>query len=53
MKIIEPKYVWNGEPTKREHPISRIVLHHAATSHCSATQVHAWHKANEIGRAHV
>lgn len=46
MKIIEPKYVWNGEPTKREHPISRIVLHHAAASHCTATQVHAWHKAN-------
>ena len=46
MKIIEPKYVWNGEPIKREHPISRIVLHHAAVSHCTATQVHAWHKAN-------
>ena len=45
MKIIEPQYVWNGELTKRTQPIYRIILHHAAASHCSAVQVHSWHKA--------
>ena len=45
MKYIEPEYVWNGELTKRTQPIYRIILHHAAASHCSAVQVHSWHKA--------
>lgn len=45
MKIIEPHYVWNGELTRRTQPIYRIILHHAAASHCSAVQVHSWHKA--------
>lgn len=45
MKIIEPSYVWNGTLSKRTQPIYRIILHHAAASHCSAVQVHSWHKA--------
>ncbi len=45
MNIIKPDYVWNGELTKRDRDIYRIVLHHAAATHCTATQIHSWHKA--------
>ena len=45
MNIIKPQYVWNGELTKRDRDIYRIVLHHAAATHCTATQIHSWHKA--------
>lgn len=45
MKVIEPNYIWNGELAKRDRDIYRIVLHHAAAEHCTAVQIHSWHKA--------
>lgn len=45
MRIYEPSYQWNGELTKRTKSIYRIILHHAAATHCTATQIHSWHKA--------
>nr|UVX90172.1 MAG: N-acetylmuramoyl-L-alanine amidase [Bacteriophage sp.] len=45
MKINEVAYKWNGTLSKRRST-SRIILHHAAASKCSAQQIHSWHLAN-------
>lgn len=45
MKINEVTYKWNGILGKRRST-SRIILHHAAASKCSAQQIHRWHLAN-------
>ena len=45
MKINEVTYKWNGTLSKRRST-SRIILHHAAASKCSAQQIHRWHLAN-------
>lgn len=45
MKINEVTYKWNGTLSKRRST-SRIILHHAAASKCSAQQIHSWHLAN-------
>lgn len=45
MKINEVTYKWNGALTKRRST-TRIILHHAAASKCSAQQIHRWHLAN-------
>ena len=45
MKINEVAYKWNGALSKRRST-SRIILHHAAASKCSAQQIHSWHLAN-------
>lgn len=45
MKINEVAYKWNGALTKRRST-SRIILHHAAASKCTAQQIHQWHLAN-------
>lgn len=45
MKINEITYKWNGTLTKRRST-TRIILHHAAASKCSAQQIHRWHLAN-------
>lgn len=45
MKINEVTYKWNGILSKRRST-SRIILHHAAASKCSAQQIHRWHLAN-------
>lgn len=45
MKINEVAYKWNGALTKRRST-TRIILHHAAASKCTAQQIHQWHLAN-------
>ena len=45
MKINEVTYTWNGALSKRRST-SRIILHHAAASKCTAQQIHSWHLAN-------
>lgn len=45
MKINEVTYKWNGALTKRRST-TRIILHHAAASKCTAQQIHRWHLAN-------
>lgn len=45
MKINEGTYKWNGALTKRRST-SRIILHHAVASKCTAQQIHQWHLAN-------
>nr|DAI81909.1 MAG TPA: endodeoxyribonuclease I [Caudoviricetes sp.] len=45
MKINEVTYKWNGALTKRRST-TRIILHHAAASRCTAQQIHSWHLAN-------
>lgn len=45
MKINEVTYKWNGTLSKRRST-SRIILHHAAASKCTAQQIHSWHLAN-------
>lgn len=45
MKINEVTYKWNGVLSKRRST-SRIILHHAAASKCTAQQIHSWHLAN-------
>lgn len=45
MKINEVTYKWHGALTKRR-ATTRIILHHAAASKCSAQQIHRWHLAN-------
>jgi N-acetyl-anhydromuramyl-L-alanine amidase AmpD len=45
MKINEVTYKWNGALTKRRST-TRIILHHAAASKCSAQQIHSWHLTN-------
>lgn len=45
MKINEVTYRWSGALSKRRST-SRIILHHAAASKCSAQQIHSWHLAN-------
>ena len=45
MKINEVAYKWNGALSKRRST-SRIILHHAAASKCTAQQIHQWHLAN-------
>lgn len=45
MKINEVTYKWHGALTKRRST-TRIILHHAAASKCSAQQIHRWHLAN-------
>lgn len=45
MKINEVTYKWNGALSKRRST-SRIILHHAAASKCTAQQIHSWHLAN-------
>lgn len=45
MKINEVTYKWHGALTKRR-ATSRIILHHAAASKCTAQQIHSWHLAN-------
>lgn len=45
MKINEIAYKWNGALSKRRST-TRIILHHAAASKCTAQQIHQWHLAN-------
>ena len=45
MKINEVTYKWNSALTKRRST-TRIILHHAAASKCTAQQIHSWHLAN-------
>lgn len=45
IKINEVSYKWHGDLSKRRST-SRIILHHAAASKCSAQQIHSWHLAN-------
>lgn len=45
MKINEVTYKWNGALTKRRST-TRVILHHAAASKCTAQQIHSWHLAN-------
>ena len=45
MRINEVTYKWNGALSKR-HTTTRIILHHAAASKCTAQQIHQWHLAN-------
>ena len=45
MRINEVTYKWSGALTKRRST-SRIILHHAAASKCTAQQIHQWHLAN-------
>ena len=45
MKINEVTYKWHGALTKRRST-TRIILHHAAASKCTAQQIHSWHLAN-------
>ena len=45
MKINEVSYKWNGALSSRRST-SRIILHHAAASKCTAQQIHRWHLAN-------
>lgn len=45
MRINEVSYKWNGALIKRRST-TRIILHHAAASKCSAQQIHRWHLAN-------
>lgn len=45
MRINEVTYKWNGALTKRRST-SRIILHHAAATKCTAQQIHQWHLAN-------
>ena len=45
MKINEVTYKWNGALTTRRST-TRIILHHAAASKCTAQQIHSWHLAN-------
>ena len=45
MKINEVTYKWSGALSKRRST-SRIILHHAAASKCTAQQIHQWHLAN-------
>lgn len=45
MKINEVTYTWHGALTKRR-ATTRIILHHAAASKCTAQQIHSWHLAN-------
>ena len=45
MKIKEVTYKWNGALSKRRST-TRIILHHAAASKCTAQQIHSWHLAN-------
>lgn len=46
MIIVKPTYIWAYRLTKRTRTITRIILHHAAATSCTATQIHDWHKAN-------
>jgi N-acetyl-anhydromuramyl-L-alanine amidase AmpD len=45
MKINDVTYKWNGALTKRRST-TRIILHHAAASKCTAQQINQWHLAN-------
>lgn len=45
MRINEVSYKWNGALSKRRST-TRIILHHAAASKCTAQQIHRWHLAN-------
>lgn len=45
MKINEVAYKWSGALSKRRST-TRIILHHAAASKCTAQQIHQWHLAN-------
>ena len=45
MKINEVSYKWNGALSKRRST-SRIILHHAAATKCTAQQIHSWHLTN-------
>ena len=45
MKINEVTYKWHGALTKRR-ATTRLILHHAAASKCTAQQIHSWHLAN-------
>ena len=45
MRINEVTYKWNGALTKRRST-TRIILHHAAATKCTAQQIHSWHLAN-------
>jgi peptidoglycan hydrolase-like protein with peptidoglycan-binding domain len=46
MQIIETKLNWAGALAKRSN-IDMIVLHHAASSHCSIYNIHNWHLSNQ------
>lgn len=46
MQIIETKLNWAGALAKRSK-IDMIVLHHAASSHCSIYNIHNWHLSNQ------
>ena len=42
MNIIEKTYNWNGKLSTRSKT-SRIILHHAESSSCTADDIHQWH----------
>ena len=42
MNIIEKTYNWNGKLSIRSKT-SRIILHHAESSSCTADDIHQWH----------
>jgi len=46
MNIIETNLNWAGALAKRSK-IDMIVLHHAASSHCSIYNIHNWHLSNQ------
>lgn len=45
MNIIETDYAWHGRLTERSQT-TKLVLHHAAASRCTAEDIHRWHLAN-------
>lgn len=45
MNIVEHKFAFANSLSKRKST-EKIVLHHAAASHCSVDDVHRWHLAN-------
>lgn len=46
MNIVQETYNWAYPLTPRSKRITRIILHHAAATTCTAQQIHSWHIAN-------
>ena len=46
MNIVQETYNWAYPLTSRSKRITRIILHHAAATTCTAQQIHSWHIAN-------
>ena len=42
MNIIEKTYNWNGKLSTRSKT-SRLIMHHAESSSCTADDIHQWH----------